>query len=835
MTRPKTFQHEIGSALISTLLMIVVLTIIVTAFMQSMAVERRTANSYKNKLQAELAAEAGLNLAISKLLQGASANAIVHLAPGVAEEESSIVFSRLDSAGQITSSNPITISESESETDRIHSFKIAPDIVRSSSLYSVGNLGPDEESFTAFYVQDNASKQSLMRFPGPPEVSSRDFGTTLQEVPILLQDGTEMASAGIGQANQSASDLSEWRENLATVATANQIISGAEIDISWADIANLSPLLARTGETKIDLRRLKRYVDGLPSTQTAGNPKSLVVEALLGFSSSVDPQIAWGGGTLEYLISDLNAERYSDQEAKQIVASLIDYIDEDLHPTTDNVDAPTYFGVEGRLEPDGSVIGHPYVTAIGAGLVFNLSPATSFRGQLNSTRVLLCWTLANPWSSRSFPITGTYAPEFTVVVRGTAVGGSRGTDAAAYFGKDTQDRLTERLTNALSLAGGRLLANSGSSFPEAPDGFSFANIYSLVNAGQRQPAGMRFEDIEFELRVARLKFTSSADNSTSYVQVIGTAANPFVLKMNPESFTLPSNGGSVVYNPKSVDRFRYVREPRLNFLQSTWSAGEEASTFPLNPAANHAVYPVLQTLDVTESAVEGEWDGAQGMPSSSNWFTSPNTRKHFFARSPQRVNSSTYNAQTDPNSVAVNSIGEIGYLFTGRPWQTLRMTQSDETRKDFQILDFLDSGTMQTIDGVGQGRLVEGKVNINTASRQTLMGLLAGLSNASDEQKTAITEEIRSRQGVTPYVGSVDYGDLNSIKLGISDKFSQEELLRRVANLTTTRSDNFTIYSYGECTKNGRVISSSFLTATVELFVDSGGGMGARIIQQNKP
>ncbi|MFY8215315.1 MAG: PilX N-terminal domain-containing pilus assembly protein, partial [Chthoniobacterales bacterium] len=68
MTRPKHFPRETsGSALISTLLMVVVLTIIVTAFMQSMAVERRTANSYKNKLQAGLLGDSALNEAVSRL------------------------------------------------------------------------------------------------------------------------------------------------------------------------------------------------------------------------------------------------------------------------------------------------------------------------------------------------------------------------------------------------------------------------------------------------------------------------------------------------------------------------------------------------------------------------------------------------------------------------------------------------------------------------------------------------------------------------------------------------------------------------------------------------
>lgn len=49
-----------ASSLITTLLVLVVLSTIVVAFMQSMSVERSVAKSVKNKMQAELAAEAGL-------------------------------------------------------------------------------------------------------------------------------------------------------------------------------------------------------------------------------------------------------------------------------------------------------------------------------------------------------------------------------------------------------------------------------------------------------------------------------------------------------------------------------------------------------------------------------------------------------------------------------------------------------------------------------------------------------------------------------------------------------------------------------------------------------
>ena len=56
-----------ASSLITTLLVLVVLSTIVVAFMQSMSVERNVARSAKNKLQAQLAAESGLAAALKQL------------------------------------------------------------------------------------------------------------------------------------------------------------------------------------------------------------------------------------------------------------------------------------------------------------------------------------------------------------------------------------------------------------------------------------------------------------------------------------------------------------------------------------------------------------------------------------------------------------------------------------------------------------------------------------------------------------------------------------------------------------------------------------------------
>jgi len=67
MTRVSFQRSAAGSALISTLLVIVVLSIIVVAFLQSMSTERQTARSYMNKHSAELAAEAAYSAGVNKL------------------------------------------------------------------------------------------------------------------------------------------------------------------------------------------------------------------------------------------------------------------------------------------------------------------------------------------------------------------------------------------------------------------------------------------------------------------------------------------------------------------------------------------------------------------------------------------------------------------------------------------------------------------------------------------------------------------------------------------------------------------------------------------------
>ena len=68
----KNRSHKKASALVTTLFVLVVLSTIVVAFLTSMNLERKISKSLKTKYQAELAAEAGVEDALLKIINGAT-------------------------------------------------------------------------------------------------------------------------------------------------------------------------------------------------------------------------------------------------------------------------------------------------------------------------------------------------------------------------------------------------------------------------------------------------------------------------------------------------------------------------------------------------------------------------------------------------------------------------------------------------------------------------------------------------------------------------------------------------------------------------------------------
>ncbi|GAB4171432.1 MAG: hypothetical protein Fur0032_10630 [Terrimicrobiaceae bacterium] len=732
---------------------------------------------------------------------------------------------QLNSSGIATQTNTLALQTTPLTNIPV---KIAPGFTRELAVFPLRDSAGRLYASFSYWVGDTASSQNLVRFPS---IATRAYATTLREVPLILTNLSTLTTNQISDVNQFASNAN-WQGKVPSVPSFNGIFTNSPppgVDSFYFNMDTRSDLVSFLGTPKIDLRRLKFYLDSLASTQTAGNPKARAVEALVGQSvPGLDPVTAWGGGDLRWLVSSSNPSAYTLAEARQIVASLVDYLDDDLHPTTDNIDAPSYFGVEGRLLSDGTIRGHPFVTALGFGLVFNRS---SSGGLLNSTRVLAYWSLVNPWTAGITGFHSSYTVELSINVSGNAGGGNLGPEAQAYFDVGLNERLNEGPPD--------LPSRSGAVYPNSPSGLSFANFKSFFSAGNQQPAGMTFSGIQFRVSRARLLFQDSS-GIQSVVQVLdGLSGLP--VDMVPGSFTLPSSRGSTVYNPGTMRAGLFLNgDPRKNFDSSQWIRGtlSDASINSSLPPRSTPIPNVFSTM----SANDG--DGQQGLPSDQSWYSSNATTNHFFVRSPPLLpgNPATnpFNPSISPTGLAVDSIAEMGYLFTGRPWQTLRMVSSGPGgREDYRLLDFLDSGTFATLtDSVGR-RFVSGKVNLNTALSETARGLFQGIPGlgATDVSRIAsLISSANASDGNYPLVGAGDIGSsTNMATPGATTKFAREDLMRRTANLFTTRSRIFTVTCLGQARdprQEGKVLSQVYLDATVRLDIDAAGNPSPVILSQ---
>jgi Tfp pilus assembly protein PilX len=840
MSRPKTRRRRgllpssfrlrpsrKASSLITTLLVLVVLSTIVVAFMQSMSIERSVARSVANREQALEAAEAGIAAALARIQAGVSTNFTVAQDRSAADPRDwPLVLVQMDLNGTPTSTNSTAL-PIPSFTN--HIFELATNLTMRAPVHPLTNSSGATNGSFSYVVIDSTSRQSFLRYPhiSPPN-PPRAFSTTLREVPLVLPDLRPLTA---GQSNALADNFpftntTHFSNPFLTTKSIKQIFgTNAQPDINeyWADATTWSSALAPSGLPKINLRRLKHYVDGLAMTQTAGNPKAQVVEALLGQPSSVSPVDAWGGGNLAWLVSTANPARYTLAEGRQIAANLIDYLDDDLHPTTDNDDAPTYLGVEARLLSDGTVRGHPYVSAIGHGLVFNISRASGFNGWLNSTRVLTFWSLINPWSSEITGFHSAYKVELDIEVLGETIGGNLGNLAQPYFLISLNERLDEGPAT--------LAPYSGSTYPQNPTGMSFANLLSH-QPSNRQPPGMQFNDIQFRIAKGRLKFIDT-DGLESYVQILDNLKSS-PTDMNPSNFTLPSSNppGSRVYNPGTVrNAFFLSSDPRLNFQISAWTksqltAAEASST---QPPAGTALVNLFATMNTKQG------DGIQGVPTGKTWYKSSNLTNHFFVRSPEKItNAVSYNPDTPlPDELAVDSIAELGYLWTGRPWQTLRMVEpsTNAFRKDYLLLDYVSPGTMPMATNVAPipGRpSINGLVNVATAQRAAMLGVFTNIPGLASPQTAADGVMAAGAAAGYPFTRAGALGGLTNMAMpGATHKFGREELMRRVANVLTVRSDSFLVVAHGEALdprNPSRTLSRATCVARIELTQDPSTG-----------
>jgi len=840
---PVNSCRESGAALVVTLIVIVVLAAVAVAFIQNTGLDRAGSRSLANVYRAQLAAEAGLAEAMALIQQ--NVNNFAYATGSKTEGDGYRTFIRplkKSATGTWEFAGDALDLDSGSGGEEVGlvlaGTQTEPELEQKASWRTLsgppGGSGPSTRY--AFWVDEGGAKQSLAWWGGAAAPASGNSLTNLAQLAPLLPDQTGESAAPFPES--ALESIAEQRKmmptnftlagtefdsfagqsTLPTVATVNLLDSALEgrVNSYFFTLNSASGAASPTGSPKLNLAALAHYVKNLNSDQGADSPKAKLVDDLL--KEKPDNADSWGGGSLRWLA---DSGKYSEAEQKQIVANIIDYLDEDLMPTTDSTDSPSYFGVEFKMTDGGEVRGHPFINFVGLGSTFNWKRNDPEQGRLNSTLILAFLGLVNPWTS-ALP-TAAYSPEISIEVQGNVSGGNLGSSASAYF----VGELDQNLENVPQ---SELEPRTGLTFPDtARSSVQYNARKDFFGEGSPQPPGISFSDIVYRIKSLRLKFASD-DGSEGYVQILSSA----------ETTMDPAN---VSYRGRTPDVYKITRDspnqqdlhlkadPRMNFRASAWvnssSSGGRDKDVP-SPTAS---------LDVTEG-VGADWDEAQGMSTDSSWYKSSSVTNHFSRSSKS----------------GMSSIGELGFIWTGKPWQTLNLLKTDSPQTaDWNLLDYVSAGRMAAKDGSdaeGDGGasvatlplaapfgtdfpedatlnavlIAQGGFNVNTRKRATVQAVLDSAEGVSEEAADAMLGKDSGSQAST-------FGEIATMAPDLVEgefKFQREAAQRALANIAVNHSRVFTVYSVGEYRQGN---SSSRVQLEADIFVGVDPETGDPLVQ----
>jgi len=841
-----------GVALVTTVIVIAVLAVVAVAFMQSTSTDRLSSRTVANYYKAQLAAEAGLADAMARLHEGVQGFTYISGSELQGDTYRTFIRSITGESGVWELDGSKIYLDSGPASDASAALVLAgtlddPQLVRNAEWrpLTVDNPRPNESQRYAFWVDEAGSKQNLEWWGGGQQ---RGVITNLSNVPLVLPDATgresgpfppaalqEVLGLRAPQADVFLLDDAQFvgvrsGVNLPTVESFRLMVPGGlgeGFNRYHFTRHSASGATAPNGRRKLNLEALRQHVNNLSSEQGPESPKAQLVEQLL----QDDPENAqaWGGGSLSWLAK---TEKYTAAEQRQIVANIIDYLDDDLIPTTDSVDNPTYFGVEMRMDSSGLVQGHPMVNYLTVGLIFNRSANNTNSptyGMINSTRVLCSIGLVYPWSSGA-TAAGAYEPEIQIVVEGDVANGlaSLGTDAQGYFLPTLSVELNSRPTTAFA-------PFSGYNFPQAvgiAGNASYATrIYghSQQDWPDRVPRDVQFSNVKFKVERFRLRYTPTGGGSPGYVFIL--PAN-LEIELEPSSFGpgIPqdSTGPPPFFVKISDAQFSQTKnlyfksDPRTHFQSASWT--NMVSEVPFGTQIPQPVVTDGDPFDVFSSA-SPDADGSQEVPSGFDWFTSTAMVNHLARFSRE----------------GMESIGEMGYIWTGKPWQTLNLqTVENPGTADWNLLDYVTAGRRigSESDGlisaalplrrVGQdsassltAALVEGGgFNINTRKAPTITAVVTNAPNLSEAAADILlNSESGAFASAYGQIANLIVESPGIVKTGQDTKFGKEAVQRALANVAVSQSRIFTIYSVGEY-DSGSSVGRAQLEADVFVGVD---------------
>lgn len=359
--------REKASSLVITLLVITVLTIIVVAFMQTMALERTTAKSYRDIEQARLAAEAGVSMAVTQLTLAVGTNQAfvtgqtnfpntnyaltvigrtnltnrTQLMPLVSGPTNLLASFALGSwssndfatyAGLRTNTNPSVSVDVNTPKNYIH-------VTNNSNLYraswitnTVAQNGQTNYIRFAYVILDEHARLNPLLHTGrgtglanPTNWYSgpQDIQLTNASFPILSPQQGEKINTNITAYRNSQDSIGQAIGNRSQYDSIKHLLT-----VSDNPTFDIIPAWLRDGgKPKYNINDLATNTTyGATPTDRATNIAGIINSNLTNFSSR-DPSLR---------TSVTNRIRYLNR----LAANIVDYIDEDSNPTSVNNGEP---------------------------------------------------------------------------------------------------------------------------------------------------------------------------------------------------------------------------------------------------------------------------------------------------------------------------------------------------------------------------------------------------------------------------------------------------------------------------------------------------------------
>jgi hypothetical protein len=801
-----------GAVLVVTLLVVVVLAVAVASFMQSVMSDRHASRSVVNYQHAEWAAEAGLAEAVGRLRAVAAATNYV------TGEETSAAGTRpfirplqVEEGSWAFSGEAVYLDSgfAEGEAAKIPTMLASNGATMVEMGAAYRTLVDDDTSTTryAFRVREAGARQNLGWWG---QAVSQGWPTNAGQLALLRPGLDGQPPAGLtASVSNAVRSLRSYATSSVTldgltvpvVTVSNRLVSPASLNAVntnlqgragryFFTLSNPVSPLAPDGRLRLNLAALQQYLRGPAAGATAQGPQSARVQLVTDLLNPAEAaEGPWGGGSVAWLAT---SGKYDEVRQRQITANIIDYLDDDLVPTADSASEPGFLGVESRTE-GGAVRGHPALSFLGFGLEFRFSGGTDGTPlRLASTRVLSSVGLVNPWSA---PVpTGEYRLELEVTVSGSVSGVEGAPELAAYF--------TNRFNTNLDVAawaGASLGLHTG--VLSAPQAAAPAALREFAEGEAPPAAGATFRDLRFRVDVARLFYRSAPDASPALVGVVrGTPEWP----ADPATLTLPDKPGTVVYPPPPEngegEGLFLAGDPRLAFTEGAYRTSRSV------PDGNY-IKPAPQDLPIFAEVGE-EFDGRQGTADSVGSLADSSMTNFLHRLVP---------------AAGFLTVGELGYISTGLPWQTLNLMPANESAgsADWNLLDYVQAGQRPAAAGlvmpvlpvsgaagnpVQRAALVaDGGYNVNTRERATLAAVLTNLVRPSG----VVNDPASVLAGLSPEASPSAFGSLAALHGLVKPewrnrKFKREDVVRLLGNVATSHSRLFTVYSLGEFLRGGQ-------------------------------